>query len=1084
MTIKRGLVILLLAALVTAVCPAPALAAVGAMRYTEAELEADNGFEPTVHTTLGRGDAGNNNRIAQSFVADGQPVVGCRLHFRLGDNADMTLQIRTSLTGGAESIVYSGVYPLVSDPHNITGWWDFSFTRALQLNAGQTYYLTAWCESFHSYCIVSTTRYVANNLVNQSYRQPENSDEWLPLNRRSFGYELVTDPSATPQGYPYAADDNTFMLHDAEEYYCFARGAANTTLELTGETATQGYNSMRLTPGAPDAAGAVFTAYVDFDRPTDLTRYRYYYLDFYCSEAITAPLTLRFSLLGAAGERSVDTDLEGTGRGWRRLTFRAEEFAPAAASLSAATGVRLTGLAPAALPQGAYFAADNLRACLAPAPSFTDSYYSEEELQAPEELGDDDYIGKPDRTPTTVRYGDIDDNGAINAADALLALRAAVGRYNPAAAAFAAGDVDGNNTLNAVDALWILRRAVRRVDRFPVETAGGDDDPQPTGDFHLSATGLQPNTVYVMPKGCFTRAVEGVMPHDVARLVSSLQGLLNREVATNRVALVIADDYSVTWLPYLQEHSDLLAGMTNTVSITSFDEFLRVFRAQIIECGLLLWDPDVPSTANVAETICGLDGPLPVKYLTGENSLYNRLLALGAKPKLSLVDKFTGKGLIPGTSLLSTGSVKCDPYLWALEKYSARCSSGYLVYTPDGASSTEGNPIYEKDEHSKSLDYNHSFGYDYGIYRRAFFFDLTPIDTEAPCDDPNQIIGTDAATLRAILLNRYYRAGGEFGEVVGFPPWQLKYTTHNNWGSVIDTAVEAAFTSFVTCYNCYMDADGSVADCSLYAQFPLADSYAAPANHKPVTEQYDPNTMYLYLYTGDYDSSGWALQYLYPGYNNPQRGQFPITWSITPGLSNRIPMLFDYLYKNQTDQDYFSSANSGVGYVRPQSLFREESERTLPNGDKAFIRINRRYFNKFDMDSVGFIIGTLSDRVCRTYNQFAPSGSNTNDPGWTPAVYAGTPYVRIKNGIGNPPGGGEVSADSLRDMLSFAQSMRPYGGAGFRTIRFTAGDLKKTQDAFLAYAAEKDPSTTYRFVDYQTYFAMLAASQNGRVILN
>lgn len=1054
------------------------------MAYTEEQLETDNSFNPAVDTTIGRGNAGNNSYIAQSFVANGEPVTGCRLHFRLGDTATMTVQIRTALTGGDETILYSGNFPLVSNPHNITGWWSFEFSRAVALTAGKTYYLVAWCDIYHSYCIMSTTRYLCGNIVNPSYRRAENSDEWKTLSRRSYGYELFTDPTAQVIGYPYQADDNTLMLHNAEEAYCFTRSAANTRLSLTNQYSSQGYYSMQVTGGAPDEAGAVFTAYVDFDSQAAWQEYRYYYADVFLSQAIDTAFRLRLTYTDSNGNGAYyETPLQGRAKGWHRLIFTPDDMtALGNGSLARLTTLTLTGYADR-MPADLTVCFDNLRVSKTEVKTVSSGYYTEEELVRPNEEASDPnapYIGnKNNAVPVTL--GDPNNDTAVNSSDALFVLQCSVKKAVPGGTQYKAGDVDGNNRLDAVDALWILRYAVKKVSHFP---AVEEEEPVSGADFRITADGLQPNTVYRITTATILQTPDGILPHDFARLVSSLQGLINREIATNRVALVIVDQYTGTWLSYLQENDTLLEGMDNRVNITGLEQFLSVFKNQLLQCGMVLWDPAVPATANVAETVCGLDGYLPVKYLEGKNTLYQKLVELGVPVELSLADKFTGEGLIPGTCILSTGSIKCDPYLWALEKYASRCSDRYLIYTPDGASSTEGNIIYEEDVHSQSLDYNHSYGYDYGIYRKAFFFDLTADGSEAPCDDPNQIIGTDVATLKEILLNRYYRAGGAFAEIIGFPPWPLKYTSHNGWNTIEATTLEATFTALVTQYNCYMDADGSIANCSLYAQFTMEDSYRSLANAKPVTEVFVENTMYLYMYTGDYDSAAWALEHLYAAYNDSARGTLPITWSITPGLSDRIPMLFDYLYKNQTDMDFFSASDSGIGYVRPQSLFRSESERTLPDGDREFIQISKQYFDRFDMDSVGFIIGTLSDKVCKTYNQFAPVGSNTNDSAWSPSVYAGTPYVRIKNGIGNPAATEEAMETAVSGMYEFADSMRNYHAAGFRTIKFKAGDLKRTQEAFIAYASEKDPDTTYKFVDYKTYFAMLAASGNGRYTLD
>lgn len=1062
-----------------------ALGASAQSSYTEANLEDDNYFNPVLHTTIGRGDPGSNAYIAQSFVSNGAPITGCRLHFKLGDTATMVIQIRSSLDGGNESILYSGSFPLVSNPHNIIGWWDFEFTRAVPVDINKTYYLVAWCDTYHSYCIMSTTQYICNNIKNPSYRKYENSNEWAALYMRSYGYEIITNPYATIQGYPYQSTDNELMIHDGEEYFCFNRTEDNTTLEQTSSHITQGSYGMKIQGSKTDENGAVFTSYVDFFKATNLSSYQHLYMDMYISQPISSTYSLTVSLQNDKGaSASFVTNLTNAEKGWQRLHFTFDQLnKPSNDFLQSISKIQLQGVAPKEATK-LYFVFDNLRATKTELTTFTSEYFTEEELNNPTTVTpNEDYIGNPHKAPVKMNLGDPNKDSVINAKDALQVLRYTVETLPYDGVDFLESDVDGNNKLNAKDALIILQYCVNKIDEFPTTIKKPTQTVPPT-DFSISATGLTENTIYRIDTHIIANTTKYGLPHDTARLISSLQGLMNREIEKNHVALVIVDKYTDTWIPYIQENDDLLNGLTKKRVLSSVVQFLEIFENQLIECGMVVWDPDVPATANVAETICGLDGYLPVKYSENSTSLYQTLLSMGVPVKLSLVDKFTGEGVIPDTTILSTGSIKCDPYLWALDQYSSRCSSSLMIYTPDGASSTVGNIIYEQDIHSKSLDYNRSFGYDYGISQKAFFFDLSPLANEAPCDDATQKVGSDRATLIEILKNRYYRAGGAFGEVVGFPPWWLKYGAHNGWGTVADTTLESTFTELISQFNGYMDADGSITNCSLYTQFTLEESYDSIANDKPVTEVYDPNTVYLYMYTGDYDSSAWAMEYMLGAYNDPARGSIPITWSINPGLSRRIPMIFDYIYKNQTENDYFSASDSGIGYIRPQGLFQSESERTLPDGDKEYIRISKEIFERFDIDSVGFIIGKLSDNVCRIYNQIAPVGSNTNDVSWTPSVYVDTPYLRIKNGIGDPAKTDEEMETAVKGMLDFAMGMKEYHVAGFRTIKFTVSDLKRTQEAFLEYAAEHDPDTTYKFVDYKTYFAMMKEAGTGNYTLD
>ena len=71
------------------------------------------------------------------------------------------------------------------------------------------------------------------------------------------------------------------------------------------------------------------------------------------------------------------------------------------------------------------------------------------------------YIGVT-RNPVSQEHrpGDVDMNGTVNSADALIALRAALGSMTLTQAQFELADMDGNGVIDSRDALIILRMAL------------------------------------------------------------------------------------------------------------------------------------------------------------------------------------------------------------------------------------------------------------------------------------------------------------------------------------------------------------------------------------------------------------------------------------------------------------------------------------------------------------------------------------------------------------------------------------------------------------------------------------------------
>jgi hypothetical protein len=267
---------------------------------------------------------------------------------------------------------------------------------------------------------------------------------------------------------------------------------------------------------------------------------------------------------------------------------------------------------------------------------------------------------------------------------------------------------------------------------------------------------------------------------DTAHLVASLQGIVNRHEAVLFVRFDAAvDDF---WFSWLREPGNWLAGR-EVVRLDSLEALLRQFQQSAK--GVVLYKEDVWATSNLASTLAGVEDRLCLRFDPASDSVCQRVLALDL-PFLKDVFKlyqadgsplFTGKGKILGTDLNSTGSAKCDAYLWAKQRFldSGLCDPRYLAYYID--------TYWLKNPHGQFVQQRHRdqsrlFHLEEGLLLRS-----PRRPEEAPVDDPAQKPGTDLDTLRSLLFSAWKRANGKILQIGGFTPWVWKYTSHPGRGA-------------------------------------------------------------------------------------------------------------------------------------------------------------------------------------------------------------------------------------------------------------------------------------------------------------
>jgi len=561
---------------------------------------------------------------------------------------------------------------------------------------------------------------------------------------------------------------------------------------------------------------------------------------------------------------------------------------------------------------------------------------------------------------------------------------------------------------------------------------------------------------------------------DTAHLVTSIQGIVNRERATLFVRFMPdPDDF---WWEYLRSEGNWLAGR-EVITLASLDALIDAFQERLK--GVVVYDEAVPATSNLASMIAGIEERACLRRDASADSLYARMMAAGrpftkdVKPLYGPDGPlFTGKGEIPGTGRPSTGSAKCDAYLWAKHHYldEGGCSSEFMAYYIDAwwlrRPTVSG--------FSNATVTNH----DFFIANKAFFFDLHMWEEETPVDDPGQPAGADVGVLRELMASMYARAGGGIFSIGGFVPWAFKYTDSPGAGGKhggVDS--EWKYAQIISAYNGIMDADAlglsGMANASFYQHHPLKERY--PQNARPTLDTARAQgfvdaggdvapRIFCCFYMGDYDSATWLNTHAPKWWQDPARGEIPCAWAFNPNLDRRAPHVFDYVRTHQTAQDWFIYGDSGAGYLNPGNLIAPR-ESGKPDGLNAWIKHNQFYARRYDLSIEGFVIDghskAMGEKGLDAYMQFSPDGLVGQKIPYRGVHKGVMPLIRMRTDLyGSPPEAG----------ANIAKLARPTKEPQFLFIR-TILQSPSWHKAAMAEAVKLNEAVT--FVDPYMFFLLL-----------
>ncbi len=595
-------------------------------------------------------------------------------------------------------------------------------------------------------------------------------------------------------------------------------------------------------------------------------------------------------------------------------------------------------------------------------------------------------------------------------------------------------------------------------------------------------------TLYVIDvNNMRARFPDFVFAYDAIKFTVSLQGLENRD----EICMYVNDGgAAMNWATFFRAQQDGLLYGKKIVNLKTIDDVINKLGDRIKAHGIVLWDPDQPFTSNIATNVCGVEGYLPVMYSDDEDSTYMRLVERFGDSivKMDLRGKFIGqKGTkIWDTNIASSGSAKCDAYLWAMEKYvkTDKTSKAYIAYLTDfypltekGNGFLDGNSIYETCLPNQ----------DYIVAERIFTFDLSVWGDEPATDDPTQPAGLDYQTLKTLLEYQYERNNGKMSQCIGFPPFVYKYTVRVG-GKHDDTAVEWETVEVMTAYNIAVQADcpgpSSLFNCSVFSQYEQQATFSQKEKREKALSDlpsYDKNTYYLYIYMGDYDAVSWTYHIAANRlWNSPDRGELPLAWAFNPNLSERIPMVWDLFYATATDNDYFVGGDSGAGYVNPTLMLEGQRQHSyLPEGLTAWAEWCTSWYKKYDITITGMILNGNNvypgTDVLSVYQKFSPDGIGVwnwpnNDSGMSVVNGTGVSGMSQYWAI-SQLGTAEEGANSLIDIIDNRRNPRFYP---IKCCIINPTLVKESVELAQQKLDAEGKGRKIEVVDPYTFFAMIA----------
>ena len=513
------------------------------------------------------------------------------------------------------------------------------------------------------------------------------------------------------------------------------------------------------------------------------------------------------------------------------------------------------------------------------------------------------------------------------------------------------------------------------------------------------------------------------LPGDQQLLFNSLEGIVNRG-RPSIYLLWAADEGARTWVSTLSNEYGIA-----TTDVADPWTLLTTYRQFVT--GMIVYDPKVPDSINVATTLAGLKGAVVASP--------GLAATLAAEPyDLPILDDLRGRF-----------ASRLDAYHWEYENLwrTGKVTHRMLIGLPPLASGSSHLADFG------AINVPLEPVYDTGLLDGEPFPSLrdyvVAVGAMVVWLDPNE--PAERLLLDAILA--------------GMPADSPYLGTHPG-----DVVGEITIVALLSSYGVYEVAADYFNNGSVFGGVRPALAPPSP----PATPALE-NKIYVTFTMSDGDNIQYDQRRMRYLWDNSARGSVPINWTISPLLLDAAPAMLDHYQRTATGNDLLMAGPSGAGYAYPSS-WPDETFRT-------FTGQTGRYMRAAGIDTLDVLNAPdgvrlpLSETKARDYiEDIAPKGILFN--------YNFFPECRTENVIvgGTTPvttgcvveSSSTAQGEAEFDILQ--QSLRWDGASPFFIeIEFIAWNVTPADIA--AVAGTLDPSR-YTLVRADQYFDLLRAA-NG-----